>query len=163
MPKSKIVASLLAALVSAALLAACGGDDGGDSLSDQEYSDELSTVFTDISENEVLGEQLSNAENPEELAGGLEETKTILGTAADDLEALEPPADAEEGNAALVSSLRDFNAAVDPVLTAAEEGDQQALQGAAMDFQQAGETFQQDFAEAAMMLEEAGIPEPDTP
>lgn len=155
--KNTILAFLVTAL-SVGLLAGCGGDD---SLSDQEYSDELGAAIGPIIESGDLG--LGDSSDPDELAQNLAEAKSLLSTAADELEALNPPEDAVEANDQLVQALNDVNASIDPVIEAAESGDQEQAMQEVADFQEAATDFQAEFSDAAMQLEEAGIPEPELP
>lgn len=159
-------------LLAVALLAAgCGGDDEGSEGSDTEATtealstDEYSQTVTDAlttfgTEFAALGDAVSNPESPEAYVSGVEDIQDRLDEIVAELEAIEPPAEAEQINADLIAAFEELNAAFTPVIETAQnaEDDPQALIDAATDLQAAALDFQEEANRIGQEASEAGIP-----
>jgi hypothetical protein len=162
----KRVLVLLAAVV-ALIAGGCGGDDeesssgGGDPLSEEEYATEIQDVLTTFGEESIsLGTELSSATSPDELRSGVDELASLTQTAVDDLSAIEPPEDAAEAHETLTGALEGYLADIETLQSAVESDDPKEAQQAALEFQEAATGVQDDLAEAANQLQEAGIEGP---
>ena len=149
----------LCALVSALALAAsagCGGDDddeksagtptteetaattssdGGDVA---EYKKDFQAAGADFKNAaQASSEEVTTATDTAGRVQALEGLKGVVTDAADDFEALDPPADVKADNDELVSQFRGVAEEVDAVKNALESEDQAAAQAAAQRLQKA--------------------------
>jgi hypothetical protein len=138
----------------------CGGDDkksdsgSGDNASTQPATTETSTpsettpsetgggdkaaykagaekAANDFKESaQAASEEVKAAGTVEERLKGLDSLKASVTQAADDFEALDPPADVKADNDELVSEFRDLASIVDEVKSAVKSKDQAAAQAA---------------------------------
>ena len=158
------------ALVAALLVAGCGGDDEGDEgsaepVSEEEYATEIGDILTGFGEESInLASSLAEAQSTDELLSGVEELSDLTETSVDELTAIEPPEEASEGHETLTTALEGYLDDLNNLSTALEDAgdDPQAVQDAALEFQEAATSVQTDLQEAATQLQEAGI-EPPTP
>jgi hypothetical protein len=113
------------AVAAVAVLAACGG---GGRLSHDAYQHELRSVARPL-QAALLRPEAPNATR-KQIARRVGEVQRALRRAADRLDALSPPHDADEANAHLVAALRKFAAALDGVRSAALGGTAEAIREA---------------------------------
>jgi len=157
---SKALCALASALALAAF-AGCGGDEddeqsagsdttgqtattdeptGGDSSGgdDAEYKEAFRAAGKDFRDAaQASASKVASASDTPGRVRALEGLKGVVTDAADDFEALEPPADAEADHDKLVSQFRGVADEVDAVKTALESEDQAAAQAAALELQRA--------------------------
>lgn len=132
-------------LVSALLLAACGG------MSKAEYEKEVNKIGKQVSKDleGIQGGQPSEAE--------IKKAKNALNTAADDLEDLSPPKEAEKGHEALVKGVRGLSELVEKLgeaMALAEKDPTKAMK--MLSGIQNDQSFK-DLATASKELKKAGI------
>jgi predicted RNA-binding Zn ribbon-like protein len=104
----------------ALVLAGCGADR----LSKQEYEQEVRSTYAGVQEA-FLGLRVDSLE---QLAPRLDDAQAALRTAADELEAIEPPAEVVEHNEQIVEGLREYADDLDEARAAARRGDASALE-----------------------------------
>ncbi len=155
----------LVAATAALAITGCGGDDddggGGEPLSAEEYATEIEGVLVTFGEESVeLGTELSSATTPDELRSGVADLQELTATAVDDLNAITPPEDAEEGHETLTGALEGYLSDIETLASSVESDDPEAAQEAALEFQEAAVDVQSELGEAASQLEEAGIKPP---
>jgi hypothetical protein len=158
-PRSSKALCALACALALAAFTGCGGDDdeksaGSDSTEQTTTTDEpaASSGGGDRGEYKedfrAAGEDFRNAAktSAEKVAGAtdtaarvnaLEGLKGVVTDAADDFEALDPPADVKADHEKLVSQFRGVADEVDAVKSALESDDQAAAQEAAQNLQRA--------------------------
>lgn len=161
---SKALCALASALALAAF-AGCGGDDDDEPSAGANATTEETTATTssdggDVAEYkkdfqaagadfkdaaQAASEKVTSATDAAGRVAALEELKGVVTDAADDFEALDPPADVKADNDELVSQFRGVAEEVDAVKNALESEDQAAAQAAAQRLQKAqtaiGETL----------------------
>lgn len=153
----------LLALVGLIALTGCGSSDSTDSssseaLSNDAYAQQVTTIITSFGTSfQALGSEISNASDPAQLTDGLKQAEDGIQGAIDDLNALQPPADAEQGQQQLVAALEGFSAELTKVSDAVESGDKSAITAAVAGLQTASVTLSGDLSEAQKSLEAAGI------
>jgi hypothetical protein len=155
----------LIAAIAAVGVAGCGGsDDGGsnasggstssstsEALSSSDYASEIQGVLTRFGEAAVsLGAAQSSAESLDELQG-------LTQTAVDDLNAITPPTEAEEGHRTLTAALGGYLSEIEALADTVQSDNPDDAQAAALQLQQAALDFQSEFADAAAQLQDAGI------
>lgn len=149
----RVLTALAALLLAAGLLAACGSDEKEDYA--QQVEEILDPLGTQLSE---LGTELSGASSESELAEGLGQAESDLEAAASELESLEVPEDVQDINADLVSAINGFAAELGNVREAAESGDQQALQEAALNLPDVASEFEAELNRIQQEAIDAGVP-----
>ena len=128
MKRIRIVVATLALGLAAA---GCGGDGGGQRLTKEEYQQEVRQVgdtLTKSAEGLSGAFSQSDPESLDQVAGEVEELQNAMNQAADDLEAMNPPEDAESAHDDLVDGIRGFSDEIGQVADAAREGNLQELQ-----------------------------------
>jgi hypothetical protein len=156
---------IVLALVGLIALAGCGGDDSTDSsssssdaLSNEEYAQQAQAILLEFGTSfQQLGTEISGSKDPQEFSDLVNQAEDEIQGAIDDFDALQPPADAQEGHDQTLSALENFSSKLTDVSEAADSGDDQALQEAAQALQQAGLDFQSELTQAAQSLQDAGI------
>jgi len=88
-----------AILMLVAALAGCGGSGGGDVLTHAQYQREVQQALAQLDARIAVLRANETA---------IAQLRTALGDAADRLDALDPPADADDANGELVDGLRAF-------------------------------------------------------
>jgi soluble cytochrome b562 len=147
---------LAGALLALFLIAGCGGDDG---ISPEEYSQEIQDVLEPLgTELQTLGSEVQQVRDADAFASAITDVQDTLEQGISDLEAIDPPEDAEDAHADMIAAFESFNESLDGVREAAEEGDVQALQNAASQLPQAALDFQSDLSDVTQRLEDAGVP-----
>jgi predicted small lipoprotein YifL len=118
--------TLLAAAVvpAAALLLALAGCGSGGRLTKPEYEQRLRQAGQELVRARA---QLSRSKPKDEFKKGVEAVQGALGKAADRLDGITPPVDAEPANARLVAALRKLAKDWDEVKSAADESPDAAL------------------------------------
>jgi hypothetical protein len=158
--------ALFLAIATAVLLAACGGDDdGNDGNGSGDYGQQAQEVFDslagDLSE---LSDELRQADSGEDLATGLRQASADINAAAAELEALDPPEDAQQVNDDLITTIQGFASDLDSTADDVESGGRQQLQTASLALVQAALEFQNELNEIRQRAVEAGVAiEPTTP
>jgi hypothetical protein len=137
------------ALAFAAAAAGCGGDGGGDQLTKEEYQQEVKKVGDTLSSSagglsSAFGQ--SDPESLDQVADEIEKLQQAMEDAADDLDNLTPPDDAQSAHDKLVEGIRGFADEIGGVADAARDGDLAALR----DF---GEGFED--SESVKQIQEA--------
>jgi hypothetical protein len=112
--------SLLVLLVGLAL-AGCSVDDGR--LSKNEYSERVRAVYADVQEAFAR----TNVSDLGELADRVGDAQEQLREAADELEDVEPPEEAEAANAQITQGFRLYADELERLRNAAERGDQRTI------------------------------------
>jgi len=146
-----------AAIVFAALVAAGCGGGGNDRVSKDDYEQELQGVGTSVQESfQGLGSSMKgdNPSSLDEAADRVGEIQDSLRKKADDLEDVEPPENAEKENDQLVDGLNGFADELEDFKKALDDGDVQAIQQFAQDFQDSEAA--KDIQEAGQSLEKKG-------
>ena len=137
--------ALLAALAVALPLAACGG--GGDDDKDA-YKKDAKAIADKLKTDVGTAQQNLQSQDQQEIVTGLNQFRSSLTQATDDLEALEPPEDYKDVHDKLVAELNTVESDVQAVTEAVEAKDQSKAQQAAQKLQtdvqglqQAGDEF----------------------
>jgi hypothetical protein len=129
---------VLGALVVAAGAAGCGGDGGGgDRLTKTEYQQEVTAVGDTLSQSaEGLSGAFSESdpESLDQVADQIEQLEDAMNGAADELDDLNPPADAEAAHDKMVEGIRGFADDVGKVADAARDGNLKDLQAFSENF-----------------------------
>ena len=129
---------VLAALAVAVGATGCGGDDGGgDRLSKTEYQQQVKTVGDTLSKSaEGLSGAFSESdpESLDQVADQIEQLQEAMNGAADDLDNMNPPADAEAAHNKLVEGIRGFADDIGGVADAARDGNLKELQAFSENF-----------------------------
>ena len=108
----------LAASVVALAIAGCGGDDKED------YVKEFNKVGNTLEKTLTsLGTDLTGSTDPKQIAGKLDEGAKALEDAADELDGIEPPDDAEKAHDKIVSGVKDLSATFEKGASEAKSGD----------------------------------------
>jgi hypothetical protein len=115
---SRTLAVLLA--ISGALVAGCG-DDGA--LTKAEYEEKVRVTYAEVQEAFARTNVAVD-----ELAGRVEDAQDALRDAADELEAVQPPADVETEHAEVVAGLRAYADDLVRLVNAAERGDERTVE-----------------------------------
>jgi hypothetical protein len=156
MRKPHPILLLAGALATLALIAGCGGDDG---VSPEEYSDEIQQVLEPLgSELQTLGSEVQGVRDADAFAAAITDVQETLEQGIGELEAIEPPSDAEAAHDDMIAAFESFRESLGGVREAAEEGDVDALQEAAAQLPQAALDFQSELSDVTERLEEAGVP-----
>jgi hypothetical protein len=143
---------IVVALVLALGAAACGGGGGGgDRLSKSEYEDQMSAIGADLQEASS-GVDISSTTDLDKVADTVADFKDDLENAADKVDDLNPPEDAEEETAKIAAALHAFADEFGKMEQAARERNTEALQQA----QQAVITEGAEAQQAANDLKEKG-------
>ena len=101
---------------------------GGDKAA---YKAGATKAANDFKESaQAASEQVKAATTPEDRLKGLDSLKDSVNQAADDFEALDPPADVKADNDELVGEFRELASIVDDVKSAVQSKDQAAAQAA---------------------------------
>jgi hypothetical protein len=157
------IAFVVLALFGLIAVAGCGSSDDSDStsseaLSNEEYAQQIQTVLTDFGSSfSDLGTQISNSDDADQFGNLVDQAEDEIQGAIDDLNAITPPADAQEGHDQMVAALENFSSKLTDVSEAADSGDNKALVQAAQSLQSAAVDFQTDLQQAAQSLQDAGI------
>jgi hypothetical protein len=125
-------ATFLALVIAIAAAGCGGGGDGGgsgDRLSKSEYEKKMSAIGADLQEASS-GIDLSNTKDLDKVADTVAAFKTKLEAAADDVDDLNPPADAEEETGKIADALHAFADEFGKMEKAARKGDLGDLQKA---------------------------------
>lgn len=129
---------VVAALALAAGAAACGGDGGGgEPLSKEEYQQEVNKVGDTLSQSADGLSGAFNQSDPESLdqvADEVEKLQDAMVKAAEDLDALNPPDDAQAAHDKLVEGIRGFADDVGKLADSARAGELAEIQSFAEDF-----------------------------
>ena len=123
---------MLVAVAIAIAAAGCGGGGGGgggDRLSKSEFEAKMSAIGTDLQEASS-GVDLSNTKDLDKVADAVATFKTKLESAADQVDDLNPPADAEEETDKIADALHAFADEFGKMEKAARKGDLGDLQKA---------------------------------
>lgn len=106
---------------------ASGGDTGGDSGgSVEEYKAGATKAANDFKNSaQAASQKVQTATDLDGKIAGLEALKQSVSTAADDFEALNPPANVKADNDELVQEFRDLSSSVDEVEQALKTNDKQ--------------------------------------
>ena len=144
---------ILVALVLALGAAACGGGggSGGDRLSKAEYEQQMSSIGADLQEASS-GVDISATTNLDKVADTVGDFKDDLETAADKVDNLNPPEDAEQETQKIADALHAFADEFGKMEQAARDRDRNAIQ----DAQQAVITEGADAQQAAKDLKAKG-------
>ena len=152
------VAGILVVGVTALGLGACGGDDDSDttapagpaateettatdSAANEEYVREVSEALQPtITASEELQTEAGNISSPDDLAPLLTTAQESYEESAQELEAIEAPADVADLHARLVGEQEEIADATGEASDAAKRGDQAGVQA----FQEAGQQYQEE-------------------
>jgi hypothetical protein len=110
------IANSIPVLLAAVVLAGCAGDGGR--LSKTEYAAQVRSVYAGVQE------AFAATNVPPDR---VEDAQAELREAADELEGLEPPEDAEAANAQIAAGFRLYADELDRLRNAAERGDQATI------------------------------------
>jgi hypothetical protein len=123
---------VLLTVVIAIAAAGCGGgggSGGGDRLSKSEFESEMSSIGADL-QQASSGIDLSNTKDLDKVADAVAAFKTKLESAADQVDDLNPPADADEETGKIADALHAFADEFGKMEKAARKGDLGDLQKA---------------------------------
>jgi hypothetical protein len=123
---------MLVAVAIAIAAAGCGGgggDGGGDRLSKSEFESKMSSIGADL-QQASSGIDLSNTKDLDKVADAVAAFKKKLESAADQVDDLNPPADADEETGKIADALHAFADEFGKMEKAARKGDLGDLQKA---------------------------------
>jgi hypothetical protein len=109
------------ASAAAFVLVSCGGEN--DRLSKPAYEEKVRAVYAQVQDAFAA----TNVTEPGELADRVEAAQDEVREAADELEGITPPAEAEAANAQIAAGLKLYGDELDVLREAAEQGDQRAI------------------------------------
>jgi hypothetical protein len=110
-------------LVLGAVLVLAGCSGGEDRLTKSQYEQKVRTVYSGV---QAAFESTRDATGSQ-LAGRIDKAREELLSAAEELEAVEPPEAVEEENEELVEGMREYAESLEDVSTAAERNDADAI------------------------------------
>jgi hypothetical protein len=119
--------------------AGCGGGGGGGRLSKSEYEQKMREIGKELTQASS-GLDLSNSSDLDKLADSIAQFGNEIEDAANGVDDLKPPVDAEQANDKIADVLHAFAAQFDKLEDAARKGDLAALQRSQQEvIQKAGE------------------------
>jgi len=130
-----VLRRLASILVLAAIAAGCGGDGGR--LSKSEYEQKMQEIGTEL-RNASSGLDFSETRDLQKLADTIADFRDRLEDAANDVDDIDPPANAETETKQIGEALHAFADTFDKMETAAREGKLQELQQAQAEIAQEG-------------------------
>ena len=171
---------ILAALVGLLAFAGCGGDDDSTSATStpteettatdttatdettegdsSEYGSELSTILTDFGSSfQDIGADIQGSQNPDDYVGAFEDFESEIDKTISDIEALDTPEEAQQGQDDLVSALQAFGDSIGDFGSELSGGDPEKIQAALTEFQKQATTFQTDAMAALSEIADAGV------
>jgi hypothetical protein len=150
---NRILVAVATLLVAAGLLAACGSDDK------DQYAEDVDQVLTPLGEELTsLGADLTATTDPKQLGEGIGDAEATIEDGISQLESITPPEGVEQVHEDLIGALETFNGELAPVREAAEAGDLQELQSAALSLPQAALAFQEELTNIQNEAIDAGVP-----
>jgi hypothetical protein len=120
---------MLAAVIAIAAAGCGGGGGGGDRLSKSEYEQEMSSIGKDL-QTASSGIDLTNTKDLDKVADSVAAFKTELEAAANKVDDLNPPANAEEETGKIADALHAFAGEFGKMEEAARKGNLADLQKA---------------------------------
>ncbi len=163
---------MLLALVGLLAVAGCGGDDDSSgttatessttatdsSGADSDYAQQLSTILQDFGTSfQSIGTKLQGVNDPAALSSGIDDLESQIQTTISDLEALDVPEGAQEGQDQIVAALKDFSSKITSLGDAVDSGDKASVKTAAEDLQASAASFMQEFSAGLSKITESGI------
>jgi hypothetical protein len=172
---------MLMAVVGLIAVAGCGSDDDSSSSSsstatessttatdstagdetsadDGDYAAGLTQVLSEFGTSfQTLGTKLQGVKDEGALASGIDDLEAQIQTTISDLEDLDPPAEAQEGQDDIIAAFEAFSQKLTDVSDAVDSGDASAAKSSAQDLQDAASTFQQDFSAGIAKIAQAGV------
>lgn len=178
---------VLLAIVGLIALTGCGGDDSSSTESSstatstdstttdasaatdstassadpaaEEYGQGLTAALTDFGTSfQKLGSDLQGASKPAQISAGVSQLEDQLSTTIDELNALDPPAEAQDGQDQVVAAFEGLSGKLGDVGDAVGAGDPQAAKQAAQALQSAVASFQGDLQAGITEITQAGVP-----
>ena len=116
-----VIGGVAAALVAGTLVAA---NLGGDGMPKAEYERRVQNLYARVQQAFLATRVEDPTELDDRVAGAQDELRTV----ADELDALDPPADVELHNDALADAMRDYADDLEPLRQAAVRGDAAAIE-----------------------------------
>lgn len=170
---------VLAALVGLLAFAGCGDDDDSTSATatdatttatdetatdettsddSSEYGNELSAILTDFGTSfQQIGAQIQGSENPDDYVRAFDDFESEIDRTISDIEALDTPEEAQQGQDDLVAALRNFGDSIGAFGDELSGGDPDSIQSALTEFQKEATTFQTDATAALAEIADAGV------
>jgi hypothetical protein len=127
----RFAAAAVALIVAAGLAVGCGNGEQND------YVDQVNEIQTQLADDLADVGAGPATSNPKEAAQAADQIAAVFGSAADELETVEPPEDVADLHTELVSSLRGIGKDVTAASDAFTSGNPQEAQQAALDLTQA--------------------------
>ena len=122
-----------------------------------DYSQELGSILTDFGTSfQSTGADLQGVTDPDELTSGINSLQDETQSTLDELNALDPPSEAQEGQDQLVSAFDDLQGSLGDI-SEIDPSNPQGAQDVASQFQDAASQFQTDFGAAIDTLSAAGV------
>ena len=120
----RMVACVSLATALAVLAAGCGG--GSDRLSKADYETQVGTIAVGLTE---AIQAVGAATTVKGTIKALEQCQAAFKSAADDLDAIVPPADIQDEHAALATAVREFGEQLNPIIGRVARGNRLAVAG----------------------------------
>ena len=120
----RMVACVSLATALAVLAAGCGG--GSDRLSKADYETQVGTIAVGLTE---AIQAVGAATTVKGTIKALEHCQAAFKSAADDLDAIVPPADIQDEHAALATAVREFGEQLNPIIGRVARGNRLAVAG----------------------------------
>lgn len=159
MRKPIFIAALVAVALAAGLLVwllVLRDDDEDGPLSPSAYQREAEAALDDIAVS-GLGEEVSQAGNPAQLAEATEGIEAAYRDSIKAMRDIDPPPAVADAHEQLVAALEDFAAAVDEVSDAAEEGKAEAIRKAVRGLPPAISEFGSELADVARQFRQEDV------
>ena len=115
-------------------LTGCGGGGGGGPLSKSDYEHKMQAEAKRLTKA-LQSTDISSAKNLHDFADRIGAVKDDVAKAADDVDALEPPADAAADTQTIADVLHRFAAVIDQIQKAAAKNDTEAFRQAVQQLQ----------------------------
>jgi hypothetical protein len=146
-----------AAIAAALAIAGCGGG-GSDTLSSQDYSKQLKSFVVPLGKSlQNLQVQANSATTRKQLTSALGAADNAVQKASDGIDALDPPNDASDANAALVTALDTYEKSIADTEETVRSGSKSEIKAQVASFKTDTKTFVASVNKVKGQLKSAGI------
>lgn len=157
-----VAAACLGLALAGALLAGCGGGERDEReqppLSAAEYTEAVNAELIAFnSEFASLGEAAAGAGSAEEYLDAVRDLRGRVAATADALEAMRPPAEAEDVHTRLAAAFAELAGAYEAVVSAVEAGEEDEIRAAGAALERASRSFTREAQAIDRAARKAGL------